>query len=85
MSELIKREEVYQKIFKAFNYGNLGMFIGAGFSKAVIGDGKNPALGWLDIIRKVSKVFSIEFPQEKDLLGISLPDLATYRRIYVKK
>ncbi|EBB5846768.1 SIR2 family protein [Listeria monocytogenes] len=77
MSELIKREEVYQKIFKAFNYGNLGMFIGAGFSKAVIGDGKNPALGWLEIIRKVSKIFNIEFPQETDLLGISLPDLAT--------
>ncbi|WP_258319244.1 hypothetical protein [Listeria monocytogenes] len=65
MSELIKREEVYQKIFKAFNYGNLGMFIGAGFSKAVIGDGKNPALGWLDIIRKVSKVLVLSFRKKK--------------------
>lgn len=77
MIELIEKEEVYQKIFKSFNYGNLGMFIGAGFSKAVIGSGQNPALGWLEIIKKVSKTFDIEFPQEQDLVGISLPDLAT--------
>lgn len=77
MSESIKREDVYQKIFKAFNYGNLGMFIGAGFSKAVIGKGQNPALGWLEILKRVSKNFDIEFPQEQNLVGISLPELAT--------
>ncbi|WP_228478958.1 SIR2 family NAD-dependent protein deacylase [Listeria seeligeri] len=77
MDDLIKKEEVYQKIFKSFNYGNLGMFIGAGFSKAVIGKGQNPALGWLEILKRVSKNFDIEFPQEQNLVGISLPELAT--------
>ncbi|EAE8346595.1 hypothetical protein BOQ23_06605 [Listeria monocytogenes] len=77
MGELIEKEEVYQKIFKSFNYGNLGMFIGAGFSKAVMGRGQNTALGCLEIIKKVSKAFDIEFPREQDLVGISLPDIAT--------
>ncbi|MCY8930465.1 hypothetical protein ABE202_17755 [Bacillus subtilis] len=78
MSEVISREVVFEKLFNAFNYGNLGMFIGAGFSKAVISDDFPPALGWLELIKEASKKFEIEFPNDKELIGISLPELATF-------
>lgn len=31
MGENISRETVFKKLFNSYNYGNLGMFIGAGF------------------------------------------------------
>lgn len=55
MDEIISIEIVFEKIFNAFNYGNLGMFIGAGFSKAVIENQIPPALGWYESIKQVSK------------------------------
>ncbi len=33
INEQISRESVFEKLFNSYNYGNLGMFIGAGFSK----------------------------------------------------
>ena len=73
--EPYSREEVFDKIFKSFNYGNLGMFIGAGFSKAVVGNDK--ALGWLDIIEQASDSFGLDFPEDGNLIGVSLPELAS--------
>lgn len=77
MNEIIPREEVLKKLFNAFNYGNLGLFIGAGFSKAVIGDEYPQALGWYELIKEVSESFNIEFPSDSELIGVSLPELAT--------
>lgn len=77
MSEIISKEVVFEKLFNAFNYGNLGMFIGAGFSKAVINDDFSPALGWFELIKEVSEKCEIEFPSEKELVGVSLPEMAT--------
>lgn len=77
VSNVISREIVFEKLFNAFKYGNLGMFIGAGFSKAVIGDAIQPALGWLELIKYASEKFEIEFPNNEELIGISLPELAT--------
>ncbi|EGT3617544.1 SIR2 family protein [Clostridium perfringens] len=51
------------------------MFIGAGFSKDIIGPKK--ALNWLELIKKTSEELDIEFPKEEELIGISLPELAT--------
>ena len=87
MGEVISKEIVFEKLFNAFNYGNLGMFIGAGFSKAVIGDDFPPALGWLELIKEASEKFEIEFPNDEELVGVSLPELATSvcKRLAIKK
>ncbi|QOR67142.1 SIR2 family protein [Cytobacillus suaedae] len=87
MSEIIAREIVFEKLFNAFNYGNLGMFIGAGFSKAVIGDDFPPALGWFQLIKKASEKLEIEFPNNEELIGVSLPELATFicKRLAIKR
>ncbi|WP_418121292.1 SIR2 family protein [Bacillus velezensis] len=87
MSEVIPREIVFEKLFNAFNYGNLGMFIGAGFSKAAIGDDFPPALGWFELIKEASGEFEIEFPNDEELIGVSLPELATLicKRLAIKR
>lgn len=71
----LSREIVFEKLFNSYKYGNLGMFIGAGFSKDIIGPEK--ALNWLELIKETSRELDIEFPEEKELIGISLPELAT--------
>lgn len=73
----ISREVVFGKIFNSFNYGNLGMFVGAGFSKAVIGDEFHSALSWFELIKTTSQSLDIEFPSDDKLIGVSLPELAT--------
>ncbi|MED2038243.1 SIR2 family protein [Bacillus wiedmannii] len=87
MNEVITREIVFEKLFNAFNYGNLGMFIGAGFSKAVIGDDFPVALGWLELIEEVSRKLEIEFPNDNELVGVALPELATNicKRLAIKR
>jgi hypothetical protein len=77
MSEMISRQYVFEKLFNSFNYGNLGMFIGAGFSKAVVDDDFQVALGWLELIKKASMNFELDFPSDNKLVGTSLPELAT--------
>lgn len=73
----IDREYVFEKLFNSYNYGNLGLFIGAGFSKAVIKNRLKPALNWLELIKKTSEKLSLNFPNDKDLVGISLPEVST--------
>lgn len=87
VSEVISKEIVFDKLFNAFNYGNLGMFIGAGFSKAVIGDDFPPALGWFELIKEASGKFEIDFPSDEELIGVSLPELATIicKRLAIKR
>lgn len=75
--EDLSREIVLEKLFKSYKYGNLGMFIGAGFSKSIIKMKRNKALNWLELIKKTSKELEIEFPKEEELIGISLPEVAT--------
>ncbi|RIW21771.1 SIR2 family protein, partial [Bacillus velezensis] len=63
------------------------MFIGAGFSKAAIGDDFPPALGWFELIKEASGEFEIEFPNDEELIGVSLPELATLicKRLAIKR
>ncbi|WP_088840549.1 SIR2 family protein [Listeria sp. ILCC797] len=69
----IKREEVFEKLFNAHSYGNLGLFIGAGFSKAMADE----ALGWYDLIKEASIVLELHMPEGENLIGLSMPELAT--------
>ncbi len=75
MNDAINRDIVFEKIFNSYNYGNLGMFIGAGFSKSIMESESQQALGWFDLIKSTSKKLDIEFPDSADIIGMSLPEL----------
>jgi hypothetical protein len=58
--------------------GNLGLFIGAGFSKAVTSDIFKPtiALSWGELIKNVSTKFQIKY-EECISTGLSYPEIAS--------
>ncbi|MEX6149757.1 SIR2 family NAD-dependent protein deacylase [Providencia hangzhouensis] len=71
------RKEVLEFISDSASYGNLGAFIGAGFSKAVLNnDSTNIALSWGELLKKVSNKFDIKY---SDIWkeGVSYPDIAS--------
>jgi hypothetical protein len=74
---ILSKEDIFKKLYTAYNYGNLGLFIGAGFSKAVIGNQAQQALSWFELIKKTSSVLKIDFPDDESLIGVPLPELAT--------
>ncbi len=71
------RNNVLTFISKSASYGNLGAFIGAGFSKAVLNDGVNDvALSWGELLEQSCKKLEIDYAQiPKE--GISYPDIAS--------
>ena len=77
IDEVLSREIVFEKLFNSYNYGNLGLFVGAGFSKAAMEDQRKSALNWLELIKATSERLEIEFPSNDKLVGVSLPELAT--------
>lgn len=72
-NEDLTKEIVFEKLFKSSNYGNLGLFIGAGFSKAIV----ESALNWFELIKSTSEKLKLDFPQDEDLVGVSLPELSS--------
>lgn len=78
MEESLTKDYVMNELYKSYNYGNLGLFIGAGFSKAVVDDGfNNLALSWRDLIERVSKILQFDIPNSDDTEGMSYPEIAT--------
>jgi hypothetical protein len=71
------REAVLKFLSDSASYGNLGLFIGAGFSKAVLNDGINDvALSWGDLLHRASDVLGVDYgalPKE----GVSFPEIAS--------
>jgi hypothetical protein len=73
---MIKREDVLKKIASSSILGDLGLFVGGGFSKSVINQNETLALSWGDLIHKSLvdlKLDSNEFQKE----GLSYPELAS--------
>ncbi|TCC99534.1 SIR2 family protein [Pedobacter hiemivivus] len=74
----ITRAEALIFIAQSSVYGNLGLFVGAGFSMALMNDEDNPpvALNWLQLINKVAKKyeFTVKDKLEK---GSSLPEVVS--------
>jgi hypothetical protein len=70
------RKEVLELLSKSVSYGNLGAFIGAGFSKAVLNSEKNIALSWGDLLKQASKNMNIEYDGIKQI-GVGFPDVAS--------
>jgi hypothetical protein len=75
----LTKENVLDTLFNSFNYGNLGLFIGAGFSKAAVNDDSNHfvALSWGELIDAACKELEVEVYDEEKIKGMSYPQIAT--------
>lgn len=72
------RSEVLEFLFDSSSYGNLGLFIGAGFSKAVFAsEEEEVALSWGDLLVKASKNMGVELQKKSKRDGMSYPELAS--------
>lgn len=77
ISDTPNRSEVLKFISQSASYGNLGAFVGAGFSKAVLNDeGENIALSWGELLEKVSEEFDVKY-DEIWKEGVGYPDIAS--------
>lgn len=73
-----KRQEVFEFLARAAEYGNLGLFVGAGFSKAVLSDGEEEevALSWRQLLEKAAKKLQVEYA-DISTAGQSYPAIAS--------
>jgi hypothetical protein len=77
LPECPTRAEVFEFLFRSSQYGNLGLFIGAGFSRAVFSsDEQSPVLSWGPLLSACSKRMGIDLPGLNSE-GTSYPDLAS--------
>lgn len=77
LGETPTRDDVLKFLFESALYGNLGLFIGAGFSKAVVDTKrKSIALGWGELLSKASKQLRVPLRGLKRE-GSGYPDLAS--------
>ena len=71
------RAEVLAFISRSASYGNLGTFIGAGFSKAVLNDGLNDiALSWGELLAAVARSLDVNYDEIRKE-GVSFPEIAS--------
>lgn len=77
-SEKISRKEALGYISKSSIYGNLGLFIGAGMSMAILNDHwPKVALSWKELIFKCAEEFDIDLKKDINTEGLSYPEIAT--------
>ena len=77
MREIKSRDEAYSFLAEAAIYGNLGLFIGAGFSKAVLNKpGGAIALSWRDLIANAAQELGLNFAAAEQP-GTSYPQIAS--------
>ncbi len=71
------RQEVLKFISESASYGNLGAFIGAGFSKAVLNDELNEiALSWGELLEKASEKLGVDY-EAIWKTGVGYPEIAS--------
>lgn len=77
VSDTPERNEILEFLSRSATYGNLGAFIGAGFSKAVLNDGFHDiALSWGELLEKVSEELNVDYGDIwKE--GVGYPDIAS--------
>lgn len=77
IASFTNKQDVYKHISNSASYGNLGLFIGTGFSKAVLNDENHRiALSWGELLEKVCNKFDIDY-DAIDKEGIGYPEIAT--------
>jgi len=72
----VSRKDVLRFISESASYGNLGLFIGAGFTKAVLNDAEEVALSWGDLLEEASSKLKVDYtkiPKE----GVNFPEVAS--------
>ncbi len=71
------REELLRYISTSTSYGNLGLFVGAGFCKAILNDGVDDiALSWGQLLERSAAQLEVDYnaiPKE----GASYPEIAS--------
>jgi hypothetical protein len=76
--ETLTRQEALKLVSKASVYGNLGLFIGAGMSMAILNDDWNEvALSWRQLIYKCAEEFDINLKEDIKTEGVSYPEIAS--------
>ena len=71
------RADVLEFVFAASKYGNLGLFVGAGFSKAILSRGEEDvALSWGELLEVVAKEMKVEYASLRHD-GASFPEMAS--------
>jgi hypothetical protein len=71
------RQEVLKFISESASYGNLGAFIGAGFSKAVLNNELNEiALSWGALLEKASNKLGVDYDKIWKT-GVGYPEIAS--------
>lgn len=76
MSTTIDINDVYERIASSSLYGNLGIFAGAGFSKAVLRGSNSDALSWGELLEQCCEKLDVghEIFEQKN---ISYPEVAS--------
>ena len=72
------RDDVLNFLASSTSYGNLGLFVGAGFSKAVLNEasGDEIALSWGDLLEKAAKRMQVKYASLNGV-GVSYPEIAS--------
>lgn len=77
-SDVLLRNDALHIISKSSVYGNLGLFIGAGMSMAILNSkGKEVALSWKQLIYKCADEFNINLGNDIKTEGLSYPEIAS--------
>ncbi|WP_417764907.1 SIR2 family NAD-dependent protein deacylase [Shewanella chilikensis] len=77
LGETPTRKEAIEYISESSMYGNLGLFVGAGFSKAVMNNGFDQiALSWDQLLEKASSKLDVDY-EEIWKEGVGYPDVAS--------
>jgi len=77
LSDSPSRQDALEFLFESSSYGNLGLFIGAGFSKAIFADEEEDlALSWGELLEKASKKMGMKLDEFKRD-GSSFPEVAS--------
>lgn len=77
LSEHLTRKEVLEFISDSVTYGNLGAFIGAGFSKAVLNDDIDQiALSWGELLENAANRMGVDYAAINKV-GVGYPDIAS--------
>ncbi|TWR92133.1 SIR2 family protein [Pseudomonas saxonica] len=71
----VTREEVIHYLASSSIYGNLCLFVGAGFSKELVGD---EALSWGELLMRAAHLLDIDFDfSDMKLIGTGYPEIAS--------
>lgn len=77
LTETPSRNDVLKFISDSASYGNLGSFIGAGFSKAVLNDGIDDiALSWGELLKSIANSIGVNY-DEIWKEGVGFPSIAS--------